>query len=79
MDEKYQGIGIGSYLYETMIRLAKDRGLRGFTAEVLQSNQSMMKVFEKGILPVNASVENGLLRLTISFDEPPESPADEAI
>ena len=70
VDEKYQGIGIGSYLYEMLIRLAKDRGLKGFTAEVLQANQNMMKVFEKGPLPVNARADNGLLRLRISFDEP---------
>ena len=79
VDEHYQGVGIGSYLYEMMIRLAKDRGLRGFTAEVLQSNQSMMKVFEKGMLPINANVENGLLQLTITFDEPTESTAEDAI
>jgi acyl-CoA hydrolase len=71
VDEKYQGIGIGSYLYEMLIRLAKDRGLKGFTAEVLQTNQSMMKLFENGPLPVNARVDNGLFRLTISFDEQP--------
>jgi len=71
VDEKYQGIGIGSYLYEMLIRLAKDRGLKGFTAEVLQANQSMMKVFENGQFPVNARVDNGLLRLTISFDVQP--------
>ncbi|MCP4625307.1 MAG: GNAT family N-acetyltransferase [bacterium] len=70
VDEIYQGVGIGSYLYEMLIRLAKDRGLKGFTAEVLQANQSMMKVFEKGPLHVNARVDNGLLRLRISFDEP---------
>jgi acyl-CoA hydrolase/GNAT superfamily N-acetyltransferase len=78
VDEKYQGIGIGSYLYDMMIRLARDRGLRGFTAEVLQSNRSMMKVFEKGMLPINANVENGLLRMTISFDEPSDAPVDDA-
>jgi acyl-CoA hydrolase/GNAT superfamily N-acetyltransferase len=69
VDEPYQGIGIGSYLYEMMIRLARDRGLKGFTAEVLQDNRSMMKVFEKGLLPINARVEYGLSKLTISFDE----------
>jgi acyl-CoA hydrolase len=69
VDEKYQGIGLGSYLYEMLVRLAKDRGLKGFSAEVLQSNQSMVKIFENGQLPVNARVDNGLLRLTISFDE----------
>ena len=61
-----------SYLYEMLIRLAKDRGLKGFTAEVLQANQSMMKVFEKGQLPVNARLDNGLLRLNIAFDEQAE-------
>ena len=79
VDERYQGVGIGSYLYDMMIRLAKDRGLKGFTAEVLQSNQSMMKVFEKGMLPINASVENGLLRLTISFDAQTEPAAEETM
>ena len=68
VDEKYQGLGIATSLYEMLIRLAKDRGLKGFTAEVLQANQRMMKVFEKGHLPVNARVKNGLYELTIPFD-----------
>jgi acyl-CoA hydrolase/GNAT superfamily N-acetyltransferase len=68
VDEKYQGLGIATYLYEMLIRLAKDRGLRGFTAEVLQTNKEMMKVFGKGHLPINARLENGLYRLTIPFD-----------
>jgi acyl-CoA hydrolase/ribosomal protein S18 acetylase RimI-like enzyme len=68
VDEKYQGLGIATYLYEMLIRLAKERGLRGFTAEVLQTNKEMMKVFGKGHLPINARLENGLYRLTIPFD-----------
>jgi acyl-CoA hydrolase/GNAT superfamily N-acetyltransferase len=72
VDEKYQGIGIGSYLYEMLIRVAKDRGLKGFTAEVLPANQNMLKVFENGLLPIDARIENGLSRLTIFFDTPPD-------
>ena len=68
VDEKYQGRGIGTYLYQMLIRLAKERGLRGFTAEVLPANKEMMKVFEKGDLPIDARLENGLYRLTVSFD-----------
>jgi acyl-CoA hydrolase/GNAT superfamily N-acetyltransferase len=79
VDEKYQGIGIGSYLYEMLIRLAQDRGLKGFSAEVLQANQSMMKVFENGQFPVNARVEDGLLRLTIAFDEQPDPAGSETV
>jgi hypothetical protein len=54
-----------------LIHAAKERGLKGFTAEVLSSNISMMKVFEKGG-PVKARLENGVYRLEMPFEE--ESP-----
>ncbi len=68
VDEKYQGRGIATYLYKMLIRLAKERGLKGFTAEVLHANKEMMKIFEKGDLPIDARLENGLYRLTVPFD-----------
>jgi len=78
VDEKYQGIGIASYLYAKLIRLAKERGLQGFTADVLTSNKSMMKVFEKGGQVVKANLSCGVYELMISFS--PESlPAEEVM
>jgi acyl-CoA hydrolase/GNAT superfamily N-acetyltransferase len=78
VDEKYQGIGIASYLYAKLIRLAKERGLQGFTADVLTSNKSMMKVFEKGGQVVKANLSSGVYELTISFS--PESlPVEEVM
>jgi acyl-CoA hydrolase/GNAT superfamily N-acetyltransferase len=68
VDEKYQGRGIATYLYKMLMRLAKERGLKGFTAEVLQANKEMMSVFEKGHLPIDARLQDGLYRLTIPFD-----------
>jgi GNAT superfamily N-acetyltransferase len=77
VDEKYQGLGIATYMYEMLIRLAKERGLKGFTAKVLQANKVMMKVFENGHLmkvfenghlPINAKLRNGVYKLKISFD-----------
>ena len=68
VDEKYQGIGLAQYLYSMLIRLAKERGLKGFTAEVLQENKGMIKVFEKGGLPVEALLKEGVYRLRIPFD-----------
>ncbi|MDJ0887346.1 MAG: GNAT family N-acetyltransferase, partial [Desulfobacterales bacterium] len=46
VDEAYQGRGIATFMLKMLIRLAKERGLKGFTAEVLSSNKSMLKVFE---------------------------------
>jgi acyl-CoA hydrolase/GNAT superfamily N-acetyltransferase len=69
VDEQYQRLGIASFTYRMLIRLAKERGIRGFTAEVLFSNTGMMKVFRKGDLPVEAHLESGVYHLEIPFDK----------
>jgi RimJ/RimL family protein N-acetyltransferase len=79
VDEKYQGIGIASYLYKTLIRLGKERGLKGFTAEVLKENKSMLKVFENGELVINSRLRDGIYRLTMPFDEPLSEPEEASV
>ena len=68
VDERYQRLGIASFMYNMLIRLAKERGISGFMAEVLFSNTGMMKVFRKGDLPVNAHLESGVYHLEIPFN-----------
>ncbi|MBU1569793.1 MAG: GNAT family N-acetyltransferase [Proteobacteria bacterium] len=67
VDEKYQRIGIATYMYQTLINLAKEEGLQGFTADVLSSNIEMMKVFSKGGHRTSANLENGLYEVIIHF------------
>jgi hypothetical protein len=56
-------------MYRMLIRLARDRGVRGFVAEVLYSNiGGIMKVFKKGNLPVKAHLEGGVYHIEIPFD-----------
>jgi GNAT superfamily N-acetyltransferase len=68
VDEGYQKHGIATYLYRMLARLARQRGIRGMTADVLATNQAMLKVFEKGDYPVRSRFEDGAYALTISFD-----------
>jgi ribosomal protein S18 acetylase RimI-like enzyme len=63
VDGDYEGLGIATYLYRMLIRLARQRGVRGFTADVLASNHAMMKVFEKGGVPVQVRLEQGTYAL----------------
>jgi len=67
VDEQYQGLGIASYLYKMLIRCAKDRGIQGFTADILASNKAMMNVFEKGGEMIKAKLEYGVYHLEIPF------------
>ena len=69
VDENYQRLGIATFLYRMLIHAAKERGVRGFVAEVLYSNiGGIMKVFKKGGLAIKARLEGGVYHLEIPFN-----------
>ena len=68
VDENYVGIGIATYLYKMLIRLARERGIKTFTGEVLSSNAGIKRVLEKGGLAVTASLRHGTELLRISLE-----------
>ena len=72
VDGEYEGLGIASYQLAMLVKLAKERGIMGFTADVLASNKGMMRVFEKSGLSVKACLEEGAYELTMPFN--PEEP-----
>jgi len=67
VDEKYHNKGIASYLFELLIRTAREEGVKGFTADVLATNKSMLKVYEKSPFPVQTVLSRGIYELTIPF------------
>ncbi len=67
VEDKYQNMGIATFLYKMLIHLAKEQGIKGFTADVLTENRKMLGVFEKGGIPVQARFEEGTYSLTIPF------------
>ncbi len=67
VDESYQGLGIATFLYRLLTRLAQERGVTGFVADVLFTNLGMMKVFQKGEFAVHAHLEAGIYHLKIPF------------
>jgi acyl-CoA hydrolase/GNAT superfamily N-acetyltransferase len=69
VDEDFQGMGIASFLFDMLIRTAKQRGIRGFKADILAANKPMMKVYEKSPVPISAKVIEGVYELTIPFDQ----------
>jgi len=69
IDDRFQGLGIGSYMLNLLIQMAREQGLMGLTAEVLSDNLAMKKVFEKANYPMEALLENGVYSLTMHFNE----------
>ena len=72
VDEDYQGKGIATFLFNLLMQLARQRGIKGFNADVLTANKAMMKVYEKSPYPMKATVSEGAYELTIPF--PDETP-----
>jgi RimJ/RimL family protein N-acetyltransferase len=67
VDESYQGRGIASYLFDLLIRIAREEGITEFTADVLADNKAMLKVYEKAPFPIKAVVSAGVYELIIPF------------
>jgi acyl-CoA hydrolase/RimJ/RimL family protein N-acetyltransferase len=68
VDGEYEGLGIATYMLARLMKLGKERGLLGFTADVLASNKGMMRVFEKSGLTVEARLDSGAYELTMPFN-----------
>lgn len=70
VDENYHGRGIATFLLHYMIEIAKDRGVKGFRGDVLFSNQPMLKVYDSVPYVVHKTLEDGILAIRFSFDDP---------
>ena len=69
VDEDYKERGIATFLFHTLISIARDRGIQGFKADVLATNKPMLKVFEKAPFPIRAVLDGGAYELTIPFTD----------
>ena len=70
VDEQYQGMGISTYLFNLLIRAAREEGIAGFKADVLENNRAMLKVYEKALYPVQTVLSGGVYKITIPFNTP---------
>ena len=59
--------GIGTFLLQYLVRIAKEKNIKGFTADVLAQNTPMMKVFSKTGHPLKTHLESGVYEIEIDF------------
>ena len=66
--DQYQGQGIGAVLLRHLATLARDAGVKEFTAEVLPDNAAMLKVFEKSGLQPRLKRAPGEVHVTLQLN-----------
>ncbi len=67
--QDWQGRGLGTFLLRYLIRIAKEKNIRGFTADVLSRNVPMMRVFSKSGYPMTTHLDTGVYELKINFSD----------
>ncbi len=65
--DDWQGRGIGTFLMKSLVRAAKSKKIKGFTAEVMRDNVAMIALMHKaGVSPKSVQVEGGYM-FTMDF------------
>jgi len=76
--DSFQGRGIGSQLLEHLIQIARIKGLAGLTAQALENDEVLRKLFVASGHPVETSLNESVQELTIHFREPEDEPPSPA-
>jgi acyl-CoA hydrolase/RimJ/RimL family protein N-acetyltransferase len=67
VDPEWQGAGLGGLLHARMLEYARERGVRGFRADVLMGNSRMMRVFERAGHRMRVRTSGGVEEVTMLF------------
>ena len=67
VDPDWQGVGLGGILHSRLVEYAGERGVRGFTADVLVGNASMLRVFQRGDHDLTLTTSGGVHEVTMVF------------
>jgi acyl-CoA hydrolase/RimJ/RimL family protein N-acetyltransferase len=73
--DEHQRQGIGTHLLHFLMRVARERGLHGFRANVIAGNMAMTRVFQKSGCVLHQEYEGGEISLNFRFDEQVDSRA----
>lgn len=69
VEEDYQGRGIAGRLLEHLARIAREKGISRFEADVLAENTPMLKALRHSGLPMTESEQDGVVHVTLTLGD----------
>ena len=71
VQDEYQNKGIGTTLFNHLMRVAKMKGIKGFIGYVLDTNTRAYRLMTKTGLPIETQWDDGVYTLTMRFKDEP--------
>lgn len=68
VQDQWQSKGMGKFLLEYLVKIAKENGFTGFTADVLLENKNMLQVIHNSSYKITSKFEDGVYHISFSFD-----------
>jgi RimJ/RimL family protein N-acetyltransferase len=65
--DAFQGLGIASRLFTHLVTIARRAGITRFEADVLPSNEAMLKVFARGGFPITRTATHDSVHVSIEL------------
>jgi RimJ/RimL family protein N-acetyltransferase len=69
VEEDYHGLGIAGRILKHLARIAREKGVGRFEAEVLPQNNAMLAVFLRSGLPMKRAQSEGVIHVTLSLTD----------
>ncbi len=66
--DDWQRRGIGTFMFNHLVKIARRNGIRGFTAEVLAQNKPMQSVFDHSNCKTQSRLEEGVYSYKMLFE-----------
>jgi GNAT superfamily N-acetyltransferase len=67
--DKYQQNGLGTYLFERLVEIARGHGIRQFHAYVLVENSGMLKIFHRSGLNIETAKDDDVVKVSMTLPE----------
>lgn len=74
VQDQFQNKGIGTALFNHLIRIARIKGVKGFVGYVLDSNTRAYRLVTKAGYPLETKWEDGVYTLALKFESQPPRP-----
>lgn len=65
--DAWQGQGVGTFLMRYLVKIARSKNIKGFTAEVMRDNVAMIALMHKSGVPAHSKPVNGSYMFTMDF------------